>query len=203
MRQKITNRSGRANRFVGQLAAEKKKAVAASCLIAVMAIMWVRVLTKQTPEAAGAAFVTEQLNAEGTPGQEINVSFIELPQVAGRNDVITRDFFASNDWRHFDGGQERNLAVIEEVNIVSKNGNEEVIRKIAEKLKLEAIVVLSNNPRAFINNKVVSVGDKVLIHDGVDIYECEVIEIKENKVVIKCRQAEVTLKLTQVSMNDK
>jgi len=46
------------------------------------------------------------------------------------------------------------------------------------------------------------VGDKVLIRDGVDIYECEVIEIKEqeNKVIIKCREAEVTLKLTQVSM---
>ena len=133
--------------------------------------------------------------------QELNVLLIELPLVAGRNDVITRDFFASDDWRHFGNGKRQNLAVIEEVNIVSKNGNEEVIRKVAEKLKLEAIVVLSNNPRAFINNKVISVGDKVLIHDGVDTYECEVIEIKEqeNKVVIKCRQAEVTLKLTNVS----
>jgi preprotein translocase subunit YajC len=44
------------------------------------------------------------------------------------------------------------------------------------------------------------VGDKVLIRDGIDTYECEVIEIKENTVVIKCREAEVTLKLTQASM---
>ena len=202
MRQKVINHGGRANRLIGQLAAEKKKAVAASCLIAVMAIMWVRVLTKKTPEAAGAAFMTEQLNVEGTLDQELNISFTELPQVAGRNDVITRDFFASNGWRHFDDEQGRNIAVIEEVNIVSKNGNEDVIRKVAEKLKLEAIVVLSNNPRAFINNKVVSAGDKVLIRDGVDTYECEVIEIKENMVVIKCREAEVTLKLTQVLKND-
>jgi len=201
----VINRGGRANRLIGQVTAEKKKAVVASCLVAVMAIMWVRVLTKQAPEAAEAAFVTEQLNVEGAVNQNLHVSFIELPQVAGRNDVINRNFFASNDWRYFEGGKERNLAVIEEVNIVSKNGNEEVIRKIAEKLKLEAIVVLSNNPRAFINNKVISVGDKVLIRDGVDIYECEVIEIqeKENKVVIKCREAEVTLRLTQVSMIDK
>ena len=201
MRQKVINHGGRANRLIGQLAVEKKKAVAASCLIAVMAIMWIRVLTKQSPEAAEAALMTEQLNVEGTLDQEINISFTELPQVAGRNDVITRDFFASNDWRHF-GGQERNLTVIEEVNVVSKNGNDEVIRKVAEKLKLEAIVVLSNNPRAFINDKVVSAGDKVLIRDGVDTYECEVIEIKENMVVIKCREAEVTLKLTQVLKND-
>ena len=195
----MTNRGGRANGLIGQLAAEKKKAVAASCLIAVMAIMWVRVLTKQAPEAAGAAFMTEQLNAEGSSNQGLKISFIELPQVAGRNDVITRDFFASKGWRHFEGGKERNLVVIEEVNVVSKNGNEEVIRKVAEKLKLEAIVVLSNNPRAFINNKVISVGGNVLIRDGVDTYECEVIDIKENIVVIKCRETEVTLKLKHVS----
>jgi len=202
MRQKVTNHGGLVKGLFGPLAAEKKKAVAASCLIAVMAIMWVRVLTKQAPEAAEAASMTEQLNEIGSSNQELNLSFIVLPQVAGRNDVITRDFFASDDWRHFDSEKGRNLAVIEEVNVVSKNGNEEVIRKIAEKLKLEAIVVLSNNPRAFINNKVISVGDKVLIRDGVDTYECEVIEIKENMVVIKCREAEVTLKLTRVSMND-
>ena len=203
MIEKVINRGGLVKGLFGPLMAEKKKAVVASCLIAVMAIMWVRVLTKQAPQAAEAALTTEQLNEIGSSNQELKVSFIELPQVAGRNDVITRDFFASDDWRQFDSKEGRNLAVIEEVNIVSKNGNEEVvIRKVAEKLKLEAIVVLSNNPRAFINDKVVSVGEKVLIRDGVDTYECEVIEIKENMVVIKCREAEVTLKLTRVSMND-
>jgi hypothetical protein len=182
------------------LAAEKKKAVAASCLIVVMAIMWIRVLTNNGPETAEAVLTAGQLIVEDTSVQKLNVAFIKLPQVIGRNDVITRDFFASNDWRHFKGDKKHNLAVIEEVNVVSKNGNEEVIRKVAEKLKLEAIVVLSNKPRAFINNKVISVGDKVLIRDGTDTYECEVIEIKEkeNIVVIKCREAEVTLKLTQV-----
>ncbi len=77
-----------------------------------------------------------------------------------------------------------------------------MIRKVAEKLKLEAIVVLSKNPRAFINNRVISVGDKVLIRDGIDTYECEVIEIEENMVVIKCREAKVTLKLTQMTKID-
>jgi hypothetical protein len=201
MRQMMANHGRLAKGFFRPLAAEKKKVVAASCLIVAMAILWIRVLTNSGPETAEAAITVEKLNVEDTSVQELNVSFIKLPQVAGRNDVITRDFFASNDWRHFKGEQKRNLAVIEEVNVVSKNGNEEVIRKVAEKLKLEAIVVLSNRPRAFINNKVISVGDNVLIHEGIDTYECEVIEIKEkeNIVVIKCKEAEVTLKLTQVS----
>jgi preprotein translocase subunit YajC len=199
MRQKVTNHSGLARGLMGQLAAEKKKAVTTLCLILVMAFMWLRVLTKNAPEASQASLITGQLNSQDQVSQELNVSFIELPKVAGRNDVITRDFFTSNGWRYFGNGQ-KEKAVIEEVNIVSKNGNEEVIRKVAEKLKLEATVVLGTNPRAYINDKVVSVGDKVLIRDGIDTYECEVIEIKENTVVIKCREAEVTLKLTQASM---
>jgi hypothetical protein len=202
MRQKVTNHGVLAKGLIGQLVAEKKKAVTASCLILLMALMWIRVLTKKAPEASEAGLIPEQFNVEDTSSQELNVSFIELPQIAGRNDVITRDFFASNGWRHFGSGKERNLAVVEEVNVVSGNGNEEVIRKVAERLKLEAIVVLSNNPRALVNNKVVSVGDKVLIRDGIDTYECEVIEIKEDKVVIKCLEAEVTLKFTHVSMTD-
>jgi len=202
MRQKVTNHGGLAKGFIAQLAAEKKKAVMASCLIVLMAFMWVRVLTNKSPQVSDAALITNQSNFEDAENQELNVSFIELPQVEGRNDVITRDFFSSNGWRGFGSGKERNLAVIEEVNLVSGNGNEEVIRKVAEKLKLEAIVVLSGNPRALINNKVVSVGDKVLIRDGIDMYECEVIEIEENRVVIKCREAEVTLKFKHVSMID-
>jgi hypothetical protein len=201
MRQKDINRGGRVKVLFGQLVAEKKKAVTASCLIAVMAFMWFRVLTKEAPEAAEGALVTDQLNMEGASNQELKISFVELPQVAGRNDVITRDFFASNGWRHFDGGKQQNLAVIEEVNIVSKNGNEEVIRKVAKKLKLEAIV-LSTNPRAYINNKVMSVGDKVLIVEGVDTYECEIVAIEENTVVMKCREAEITLRITQMSAID-
>jgi hypothetical protein len=202
MRQKVTNHGGLARGIMGQLAAEKKKAVMTLCLIFVMAFMWLRVLTNKAPEASQASLITEQSGRQDAGTQELKVSFIELPKVAGRNDVITRDFFTSNGWRHFGDGR-KEKAVIEEVNIVSRNGNEEVIRKVAEKLKLEAIVVLGTNPRAYLNNKIVSEGDKVLIRDGSDTYECEVIEIEENTVVMKYREAEVTLKLTQVSMIDK
>ena len=204
MRQRAANQCRLAKGMFRPLAAEKKKAVAALCLIIVMVIMWIKVLTNNGPETVDAAIKAEHSIVEDTSAQESNVSFIELPQVPGRNDVITRDFFASDDWRNFKGQKKRNMAVIEEVNIVSKDGNEEVIRRVAEKLKLEAIVVLSNKPRAFINNKVISMGDKVLIHDGTETYECEVIEIKEdeNVVVIKCGEAEVTLKLTQTLMVD-
>jgi hypothetical protein len=201
MKQNVRNDGNGAKRLAERLAAEKKKSATALCLIALMAFMWIRVLTKKAPEGAEASLVTEQSSVEGSSNPESKISFIELPKVAGRNDVIARDFFAANGWRHFVDGQGQKSVGIQEVNIVSKDGSKEVIKKVAEKLELQAIM-LSRNPRVFINDKVLSVGDKLLIDDVVGTYECEVVEIKEDAVVINCREAEITLKLMPASMTD-
>jgi len=181
-----------------QLAAEKKKAVLALCLITLMAFMWIKAFTSAAPKAVEAGLMAEQMDVETQSEPELKISFIELPQVAGRNDVIIRDYFASDGWQDFVDGKGPKSVGVEEVDIVSNDGDQEVIRKVAEKLKLEAIVS-SENPLAFINDKVLRVGDKLLVGDGIDKYECEVVEIKENTVVMRCREARITLKLTQVN----
>jgi hypothetical protein len=186
--------------LLGRFSVEKKKTVTTTCLVIVMIVMWVRVLTKNTPEVVEAVSPTSVAGVEGPSDTAVKVSFLELPKVAGRNDVITRDFFAADGWRHFVGGR-RKFADIEEVNVLTQNGSEEVIRKVAEKLRLEAIV-LSKNPLTCINNKVLSIGDRMLINDGNEKYECEVVAIEENTVVIKCREATITLKLVQVPAVD-
>ena len=123
---------------------------------------------------------------------------MELPKVAGRNDAIVRDFFASDGWRHFVDRQGQKPDGIEEVSVVSTNGNEEVIKRVAKKLKLEATIV-GTNPLAFVNGQIRHVGDKMLVKDGTQTYECEVVKIEDNTVVIKCSEAEITLKLMPVS----
>ena len=188
MKQNTRNSGNGADRLFGQLAAEKKKTIIALCLIAVMALMWVRVLGKKTPNTAGAALRGEEV-IEGQSNSELKISFIELPNVKGRNDVLIRDFFT------VDGG---NLSSAGEVNVVSRDGGGEVIGRIAEKLKLEAIGV-GEIPRAFINDKLLAVGDKLPIVDGGNTYECEVIGIEENTVSIRCGEVEITLKLTQAN----
>ncbi len=192
----MTNSSTGARKVLERLTEEKKKSVTALCLIAVMAFMWIRALTKKTPQGAEAVPVTEQSSTENSPNEKYRVSFVELPKVAGRNDVIVRDFFASDDWQHFIDGQERKPDGIEQVSVVSTNGNEEVIKTVAEKkLKLGAIM-LSAESLVLINDKELSMGDKVLVRDGTDMYEFELVEIEENTVVLTCGEAEITLKLT-------
>ncbi len=198
MRQNGRNSSNVAKRLFNQLAVQKKKTVLALCLITLMAFMWIRVLTGKAPRAAEAGLTAGQMDVETQSEPELKISFVELPKAAGRNDVITRDFFDSDGWQGFVDGRGRKSVGVEEVDIVSKHGDKEVIRKVAEKLKLEAIVS-SENPLAFINDKVLRVGDKLLIGGEVDRYECEVVEIGENTVVMRCRESRITLKLTKVN----
>ena len=139
MRQKAKHNSGESRWLYSRLVAEKKRTVMALCLVAVMVFMWVRVLTKKAPKAADAALVTNQTSIDDESEVELNISYVQLPKVAGRDDVVTRDFFASKGWRAFVDAQGRNSAGGGEVNIVSKGGSEELVRAVAEKLKLEAI----------------------------------------------------------------
>ena len=198
MRRNLKNNGQNGNRIFSHLVAEKKKAILALSLIMLMVVMWVKVLTKSSPKTADAGLIAELIELQNQAEPEVKVSFIELPQIEGRNDLITRDFFASNGWQTFVGGYGNKSAGVEDINIVSKDNDQEVIRKVAENLRLEAIVS-SKDPLAFVNDKVVRTGDKLFVSDGIDTYVCEVVEIEENTVVMKCRESQIILKMTQVN----
>jgi len=190
MRQKQGKNGNAGNRFISRLAGEKKKTAAAVCLITVMVIMWVRVFSKKMPvkaEAAATGYTDVMNNAKS----KLEITFIELPQVRGRNDVLTRDFFDADGWQNF-----RNDGRAEEASYASGNINDEAVGAIAKKLTLEAIV-MGKNPQAFINDKLLSVGDKLPLREGADVIECEVSGIEEETVYIRCGEAEITLKLTK------
>lgn len=185
MKQNVRSDGKEANRVLSQLAAEKKKTIVALCLIAVMGFMWVRVFMRKEPKSAEAAVVQRKVepNTSGS-NSELKISFVELPKVTGRNDVLTKDFFAANNWQDFIDGKGESPDGNKEVIVVSGVDDEEIVKRVAKKLKLEAIG-LGKNPKAFINDKLLSVGDTLLIADGVDTYECEVVRIEEKMVLIR------------------
>lgn len=203
MRRKTKNSSnGEANKILSALA-DKKKAVLAAGLVAVMAFMWIRLLRKDAPQSAQANPTMQQTSAssQGQPATPSKISFVELPKVPGRHDVIARDFFAPGDWwKSIKGIEGQNRTGAEEVRVVSAKGDREVINLLAARLNLEAIVK-DKNLQAFINGKLLSVGDKLLIREGVRTLDCEVVQIEQNQVTIRCGQSQVTLKLSQVVEN--
>ncbi len=194
MEQNVKNNGGEVSWFLSRLAAEKKKVVSVVCLLVLMTFMWARVLSDKGPQTAGAATGIDQIYAETTNQEKI--IFVELPNVTGRNDVLTRDFFKVADWRNFAANADgKNLVGIHELNL-GDDGAEDDIRRVAGKLRLEAIG-FGKNPQAFINDKLLVIGDVLVVRDGVDIYEFKITGIEENKVSVMCGKAEITLKLAQ------
>jgi hypothetical protein len=199
MRQNTTNTGDGVNRVLGPLVAQKKKTVLAVGLIAMMAFMWIRVLTKDGPEAAEATALTQPAPSEDGSNSQSKIWFVKLPKIKGRHDVITRDVFTPGDWWKSHKGREgQDSSDVEQVEVVSTGGDQEVISLVAAKLKLEAIA-FGGSPWAFINGKLLSVGDKLVIKEGTRTFECEVVQIEQNMVVIRCGQAEITLKLKRVT----
>lgn len=190
MKKNLVNNVVGANRLLEQLTADKKKAFIALGLISVMVFMWAKVLGGAEPQAAKATPKAQTADMEQRDC-ELKITFVELPKVEGRNDVLARDFFAVGSWKDFTAEGSG------EVNVVSKDGIEEVVIEAAEKLKLEAIV-FGANPQAFINDRLMAVGDRLNIIEGVNKYEFEVTGIEEKTVRVRCGEVEIVLKLTEI-----
>jgi len=178
-----------ANRIISRLTLGKKKNVLAIGLVAVMGFMWVRVLTSKSPQGVEAASEVSAVSGDKPDSQfSSKLTFVELPNKEGRNDVLTRDFFAINAERISDTSQ---------TGIISEGEGDRKIKRIMKNLKLETIL-LGESPQAFINNKLLGIGDTFLVKDGAERRECEITGIEENSVVVRYEEEEVTLRLSHL-----
>lgn len=185
MRRNFTNRNGKAGGIMSHFAAQKKKSIVAVALILVMVFMWVKALRNESPQPAGAATLPSEMNLQTQQNSsDLKVSFIRLPFIPGRHDVLSHDFFQMDSSM---------FGSREQINILSSGGGDNA-KRIAEMLKLDAIV-MGNEREAFINDKLLKIGDKIIVPDGANNYECEVSVIEENLVIVKVEETEVELRL--------
>jgi hypothetical protein len=183
--------------LLGKMAAEKKKTGIALCLIAIMMVMWVKVLTKKGPESSQASPAVQAADVDKDLDDAVNITHVDLPQAPGRDDLISRDFFASAGWQDFGSDyQEGDMVDVKDVGAEKTDDTKEVAAIVTQYMKLEAII-MGQRPQAFINDKLMSVGERLVVTDAAGMYECEVVEIRENSVLIRCRDAEIVLKLVQ------
>jgi len=184
-----------ARQVLDHLAADRKKAVFAVTLVTVMAFMWFRVLTGQQPAPAAADPGTTEAEPKSQKSPR-SIRHVELPNLPGRNDYINRDFFASRDWECFrqQSGRPRHLA--NEVHMTAPDHAQETAARLGQRLKLEA-VLRDGTPRAFINDQLLRLGDRLPVREGPDTCEFEVLRIYEDSVLVGCNGTQLTLKLTQ------
>jgi len=179
------------------MAADRKKTVAALALVAIMAVMWFRVLTGRKPGSAHAAPDSQQTQGQERP--QIDVRFLELPHIPGRNDCIGRNFFAVHHWDGFPTNSDRESTGTDpEVHAVTTDPTQEVVAQVAQRLTVEA-VLWSEHPKAFINDQLFQAGDTLSLKDGAESYVFEVVQIEADAVLVRCRERQVTLKLAQLN----
>lgn len=184
-----------ANRAVSYLAADRKKTVVAIALVAIMAIMWLRVLTGRKPQSVAASESLQ--NAQEQNKAAVEVRFHDLPIIPGRNDRIDRNFFTVQDWDGFPRDSNKDTAGTDpEVPVVPSDRTREVVARVAQRLKLEA-VLLTENPQAFVNDRFVHVGETLELRDGTDTYVFEVVRIEADSVLVRCKERQLTLRLAQ------
>jgi len=183
-----------------RLAGEKKKVVVAVVLIALMVVMWARLLTKGDLSANANAALLESASGSSADEESTKVTFVELPEIAGRHDVLQTDFFAAAGWRIFKKGEEaENSGNVEEVNVfVEKDGGDVSILEVAGTLRLDAISS-GERPQAFLGGKLISVNESFSVRYRQATYEFEVITIEQDSVVLKCDGVTVTIKMPQAN----
>lgn len=196
MRQNVRNEEVFSGGFLGRLAADRKKTLMAVCLIGLMAFMWIRVFVGKSPQSTEASTLSEAAKAApAVKESQSQILFTELPSLRGR-DGLTRDFFDCRQWKGLGGKAEGNSSSLREVMVNAGDNEQEYIRRVAEQLKLQAIE-LGGRPHAFINDKLLSEADRLFVGDKDSGCECQVVQIRENKVVVKCRQSIIESKLAQ------
>jgi hypothetical protein len=185
-----------ARRLLDRLRGGGKKTVMACALLLIMLFMWVRVVVGHRPAPAAAA--PQPVQTESVPRKApVKVKLVELSVLPGRHDSIERDFFtgiertyARRDSAGRDTGTEK------EVPVVSSNSAQEVIQRVAKTMKLEAVLG-RERPRAFINDQLLSLGGKLTVKDGAEIFEFEVLQISADAVLVECKGVQLTLALAQ------
>jgi hypothetical protein len=176
-----------------------KKTVLAVSLLVVMAVMWIRVLVGHRPGSAAAAVEQPAATATGTTeAVGPRITMVPLPRVSGRNDGIGRDCFSMRDRAPF--GQVAaapETSTDPEVPSETTHHDQEVVQQIAATLKLDALVCRDGPPRAFVNDRMLEVGDRFIVERGAASLEFEVLRIDENAVLVECNDVQLTLELAQ------
>jgi hypothetical protein len=191
-----TSNISSARRVLDQVHRGGKKTVVAGVLMLLMLFMWVRVFLGHRPAATAAATAEPVVvRAESTPRPApLKVKLVELPKLPGRHDAMKRDFFTVKERGN---SSARKPGTEQEVPVTASNHAQEVIRRVAQTMKLTAVLWSNTSPRAFINDQLLGVGGKLTVTDGAALLEFEVLQIDMDSVRVGCNDMQLTLELTQ------
>ncbi|OQY03038.1 MAG: hypothetical protein B6I25_08525 [Planctomycetales bacterium 4572_13] len=177
------------------------KVMAMVVLLAVMAILWGRVLLKGKGGLA-AANAQNQISAqEIVSDSPLQIEAVELPVLPGRNDRVSNGLFGGENWTAFELNPDtpRGGVKVGGTGDSAELAHRSSLERIAERLKLEAVICdAQNRPfQAFVDDKILSVGSTLTVQEGPDQFVLMLEEISEKQVVFSWNEMSVILKMAE------
>lgn len=179
------------------------KVMAMIALLAVMAILWGRVLLKGKGGPAAASAQDQTSVQAVVPDSPLQIEAVKLPVLPGRNDRVSNNLFGSENWTAFELNQNQNnsnggvkvSAAADSAELRYRAG----LERIAGRLKLEAVICDANNRpfQAFVDDKILSVGSTLTVQEGPDQFVLMLEKISEKEVAFSWNEMSVVLKMAE------
>ena len=194
MKEKKIEQNNMSN-LMSRIPAEKKKLILALGLITVMVLLWVRAFSGggDGPAVAKAGDDNSGVISGANSGKpEMGISYIKLPVVPGRNDVLTRDIFTHKNLNVDDKSESEGY---EKTDIQS-----DYILQIAQTIKLDAIILAEprDESQVLLDGKLLSVGSRLSVTYDESVYEFTIKQVYDNRVVLKCNEISVVVKMSSM-----
>lgn len=198
--QKITDRQKFA---AAKTAAGHKKLAVAAILLAVMAVLWVRLfVAKRVPKTAMAA---ADVNIVGVTSESTTPKLVytDLPTDACRHNALANDIFSARDFKGFRRqGQSAEESEMSE----SDAKNPRLSGDLAAAMKEVELIAIVNDkkPQAFFNvtDTLLEKGQSFKFTFRDQVYDFNVVNIQENKVELECSGIVVTKKIPDFLENE-
>jgi hypothetical protein len=176
-------------------------------LLAFMVILWGRVLLKgkSSPASAAAqeASDAQQLLRAAQSESQVDIKEIALPELAGRNDTLSHDMFRTENWAAFglaeSNDTQKGAAQVGAAGDSTQMAHQTRLEKIAQRLVLEAVIQDDQGRpwKAFVEDKILSVGSTLTVKEGPDQYVLTLDEISENQVSFSWNKLSVVLEMAE------
>lgn len=187
-------------RQVKGLGGVNKKVVMAAGLIVVMVFMWGRLLFSGGSEAKGSQGNAMQV-IPPVPGVQSSSTFerVDLPVIAGRNDVITHEMFTNAGWKISKG--KKVTVASRSITEMDAKTQEMRIRQIAKSLELGAIIdgVKGEANEAFVDGELVSKGSKLAVRRAGKLYVFAVEDVMRDRVILKWNEFSIAVKMSEAN----
>ena len=176
------------------------KTIAAIVLVALMALLWLRVVTRGKAGPMRVQAADAVVNSDARSAGPLKIEPIALPMTEGHSDSLKCDFFSPDNWPAFS----RSGSVSVTPSGLSEQERQEqrlraVFEELAKSLKLDAILHGGNGApaRVCIDGNVLTQGQTLSLKRDTNHYELTVSNVSEYQVVLTWRDRTIVLNMTQ------